>query len=77
MVRSTKFSVTWYGGNFPEFVPFRRIQQGDHLSSYLFYLCLERLSIMLEEATRNRLLIPISFQRQIKISHIFFADDIF
>lgn len=63
MVRSTKFSVTWYGGNFPEFVPSRRIRQGDHLSPYLFYLCLKRLSIMLEEATQNRLLIPFSFQR--------------
>ena len=32
---------------------------------------------MLEEATRNCLIIPILFQGQIKISHLFFANDIF
>ena len=31
---------------------------------------------MLEEATRNCLIIPIFFKGLIKISHLFFADDI-
>ena len=61
MVHLTKFSGTWNGVNLLEFVPPRGTRKGDPLSPYFFILCLERLSIMLEEATQNRLIIPISF----------------
>ena len=77
MVRSTKFSVTWNWVNLPKFVLSRGIWQGDPLSSYLLILCLEQLSIMLEEATRNRLIILIFFWRLVKYLICFFVDDIF
>ena len=53
------------------------IRQGDPLSPYLFILCLEMLSIMLEEAIRDRLIHPINFRGQVRLSHLFFTDDIF
>ena len=47
------------------------------LSPYLFILCLERLYILLEEAIQDRAIHPVTFRSQIKISHLFFAHDIF
>ena len=35
------------------------------------------LSIMLEEAIRDRLIHPINFRGQVRLSHLFFTDDIF
>ena len=45
----------------PEFLPSRLITQGDPLSPYLFILCLERLSIMLEDAVRKKQIQPTTF----------------
>ena len=67
----------WNGTPLPEVVPSRGVRQGDPLSPYLFILCLERLSLKLEEAVRDKLLYPISFRGQVRLSHLFFADDIF
>ena len=47
------------------------------VSPYLFILCLERLSIQLSEAAQNKQLHPISFRGRVRLSHLFFADDIF
>ena len=58
-------------------VPSRGLRQGDPLSPYLFILCLERLSIKLVEAVQNKLIHPISFRGWVRLSHLFFADDIF
>jgi len=57
--------------------PSRGVHQGDPLSLYLFILCLERLSRLLEEAVRDKKIHPIGFRGQIRISHLFFANDIF
>ena len=61
----------------PEVIPSRGVRQGDPLSPYLFILCLERLSLKLEEAVRDKLLHPISFRGRVRLSHLFFTDDIF
>ena len=58
-------------------VPSRGLRQGDPLSPYPFILCLERLSIKLVEAVQNKLIHPISFRGWVRLSHLFFADDIF
>ena len=66
MISSTRFHILWNG-----------MRQGDPLSPYLFILYLERLSLKLEEALRDKLLHPISFCRRVRLSHLFLADDIF
>ena len=77
MISSTRFHILWNGTPLPEIIPTRGVRQGDPLSPYLFILCLERLSIKLEEAVRDKRLHPISFRGQVRLSHLFFADDIF
>ena len=77
MISSTRFHILWNGMPFPEVVPSRGVRQGDPLSPYLFILYLERLSLKLEEALRDKLLHPISFRERVRLSHLFFADDIF
>ena len=38
---------------------------------------MERLSINLNEAVRDKLIHPINFRTGVRLSHLFFADDIF
>ena len=61
MISSTRFHILWNGSPLSEVVPSRGIRQGDPLSPYLFILCLERLSIKLNEAVRDKLIHPINF----------------
>ena len=77
MVSFTQYSVQWNGSLLLKVIPSKGVHQGDPLSPYLFILCLERLSILLEEAIRDNMIHPIVFRGQIQISHLFFADDIF
>ena len=49
MISSTRFHILWNGMPLLEVVPSRGVRQGDPLSPYLFILCLERLSLKLEE----------------------------
>ena len=72
MIRSSKFNIVWNRGSLLEIIPSRGIRQGDPLSPYIFILCLEHLSIMFEEATRNRKIVPFTFRGQIHILHFFF-----
>ena len=77
MLSLTRFHIIWNGTPLPAIVPSKGVRQGDPLSLYLFILYLERLSILLEEAVQDRAIHPVTFRGQIKISHLFFADDIF
>ena len=77
MITSTRFHILWNDSPLPEVVPSRGIQQGDPLSSYLFIFCLERLSIKLNEAVHDKVVHPISFRGRVRLSHLFFTDDIF
>ena len=77
MISSTRFHILWNGSPLPEVVPSRGIRQGDPLSPYLFILCLERLSIKLNEVVRDKLIHPINFRTGVCLSHLFFVDDIF
>ena len=77
IISSTRFHVLWNGSPFPEVVPSRGLRQGDPLSPYLFILCLERLSIKLVKAVRDKFIHPISFRGRVRLSHLFFTDDIF
>ena len=77
MISFTRFHVLWNGSPLPEVLPSRGLRQGDPLSPYIFILCLERLSIKLAEAVQNKLIHPISFKGRVRLSHLFFVDDIF
>ena len=77
MLSSTRFHILWNGTPLLEVVPSWGLRQGDPLSPYLFILCLERLSIKLEEVVRDKIIHPIKFRMRVHLSHLFFADDIF
>ena len=77
MISSTQFHILWNKTPLLEVVPIRGVRLGDPLSPYLFILCLEGLSIKLEEAIQARLLHFINFRNKVCLSHLFFANDIF
>ena len=77
MISSTRFHILWNGSPLPKVVPSRGIRQGDPLSPYLFILCLERLSIKLNEVVHDKSIHPINFKMGVRLSHLFFANDIF
>ena len=77
MISSTCFHILWNGSPLPDIVPSRGVHQEDPLSPYMFILCLEQLSILFEEAVREKKIHPVTFRGQIKILHLFFTDDIF
>jgi len=57
-------------------VPHRGLRQGDPLSPYLFILCAEGLSSMLQRTEENGKIEGISVCRGApRINHLFFADD--
>ena len=62
MLSSTHFHIMWNGTPLPAIVLSRGIHQGDPLSLYLFILCLERRSILLEEVVRDRAIHPVTFR---------------
>lgn len=56
--------------------PTRGIEQGDHLSPYLFLLCLEGLKGLIQKAVTNGCILGFSLCKNgSKVSHLFFVDD--
>ena len=75
-ITSVTYSVIINGSTHGCIVPTRGLRQGDPLSAYLFLLCAEGFSALINEATRCQQLNGISICRgSAKISHLFFADD--
>lgn len=71
-----KYKITHSGKEFGSIVPSRGIRQGDPLSSYLFLICMEGLTVLIQDNERRRLLIGIKVARGVPVlSHKFFADD--
>jgi len=73
MISLTCFNIMWNGTPLSTIIPSGGICQGDLISPYLFILCLERLSILLEEVVRDKTIHSVNFTGQIKISHLFFV----
>ncbi|GKV43150.1 hypothetical protein SLEP1_g50482, partial [Rubroshorea leprosula] len=77
-VSSVTFEVLLNGREAGRVTPTRGLRQGDPLSPYLFILCAEGLTAMLNDAVTRGSLHSIQICRQApKISHLFFADDSF
>ncbi|KAA3485793.1 putative Transposon TX1 [Gossypium australe] len=75
-VCSVSYSVSLNGSTSEWFSPSRGLRQGDPLSPFLFLICAEGFSILIEEAKRKGLVrgAPIGTAR-FSINHLFFADD--
>ena len=57
-------------------MPSRGLRQGDTLSSYLFLLCADGFSSLINKAIRSHTMSGLSICRcSAMISHLFFADD--
>lgn len=63
------------GSKAGKFTPTRGIRQGDPLSPYLFVICMELLTHIIETEVENGSWRPISVGG-VQLSHIFFADDL-
>uniref|UniRef100_A0A803PAN7 CCHC-type domain-containing protein n=1 Tax=Cannabis sativa TaxID=3483 RepID=A0A803PAN7_CANSA len=77
-ITTVSFSVLVNGEISGLIQPQRGLRQGDPLSPYMFLLCLEGFSCLIQEAERADKIHGVKFGREgLKLSHLFFADDSF
>ena len=75
-VTTPSIAVLWNGSKLENFSPCRGIRQGDPISPYLFVLCIERLSHLINEEVRKGKWKSIRLSRRgPDLSHLFFSDD--
>uniref|UniRef100_A0A803QN76 Reverse transcriptase domain-containing protein n=1 Tax=Cannabis sativa TaxID=3483 RepID=A0A803QN76_CANSA len=75
-VRSVSFSIILNGSIKGLFLPGRGLRQGDPLSPFLFLLCSEGLSCLIQEAERAGKIHGLRFgSLEQRLFHLFFADD--
>ncbi|XP_030503843.2 uncharacterized protein LOC115719079 [Cannabis sativa] len=75
-VSTVTYNVTYGGKIMGPIYPGRGIRQGDPLSSYLFLVCAEGLSSLLQQYERNRWLTGCQVARGApRVSHMLFVDD--
>ena len=75
-VSLTSFSILINGKLYGMITPARGLWQGDLLSPYLFLLCAEGFTSLLQKAELEGHIHGVSIcRRALKISHLFFADD--
>ncbi|GLU03918.1 hypothetical protein SLE2022_210890 [Rubroshorea leprosula] len=76
-VSSTKISILVNGDRTKSFTPSRGIRQGDPISSYIFILCMEYLSIKLFTGMASGMWKDTKAGKSNPtLSHLFFADDL-
>ena len=76
-VTTTSISVLVNRGVLDSFNPSRGIRQGDPLLPYLFILCIECLSHLIELKCRDGSWTPLTASRgNVGVSHLLFVDDI-
>lgn len=75
-ISSAKYQICHAGKQYCNIISGRGIRQGDPLSSYLFLVCMEGFTSLIQDYERRRLLSGIQVARGVPtISHMFFADD--
>lgn len=76
-VRNARSQILWNGEPLEAFQHTCGLRQGDPLSPYLFVLCMERLSYIINEKVNRKKWHPIKPCRgSPAFSHLFFADDL-
>lgn len=76
-VTTSSISIFINGKPSQFFEPTRGIRQGDPISPYLFIICMERLSRIIEETVTLKAWTTVSITHKgPKISHLFFTDDL-
>jgi hypothetical protein len=75
-VWSVSYAILINRGLVGNIQPSRGIRQGDPISPYLFLICAEALSALLQQVERKEIItgVPTSL-RGPRLSHLFFADD--
>lgn len=53
-VTTSSFSILWNESKLPHFQPSRGLRRGDPLSSYMFVLCMEKLSLLINRKVKNK-----------------------
>ncbi|XP_050222721.1 uncharacterized protein LOC126672813 [Mercurialis annua] len=76
-VSSVRFSFLINGVVKGACIPSRGLRQGDPLSPYLFLICAQGLSSIINNRVNAGLIQGVEFGDNCKVSHIFFADDSF
>ena len=75
-VKTMSYSVLINGEPKGRIIPTRGLRQGDPISPYLFLLCMEGLSALLQKEVRMGRIMRVPVCRGApKISHLFFTDD--
>jgi hypothetical protein len=75
-IRSVTYSILINGQPQGLITPSRGIRQGDPLSPYLFILCAEALSSLLQSSAREGRILGVPLSRGgTRINHLLFADD--
>ena len=76
-ISSVSTSLLFNGGSFEPFKPSRGIRQGDPLSPYIFILCMEFLSQLIQEKCEAKVWCPVKASRSgPSFSHLFFVFEI-
>lgn len=76
-ISSTSISILFNGGKLNSFKPTRGIRQGDPLSSYIFFLCMEYLGYLINKECTDKKWVPMKASKDnVGIPHLFFADDL-
>ena len=76
-ITSTSISVLVNGSKLESFHPSRGIRQGDPLSPYIFIMCMEYLTHLIEGKCVDGSWFPLKASREnVGISHLIFADNL-
>ena len=76
-ISSVSSTLLFNGDCLKSFRPSRGIKQEDPLSPYMFIMCMEFLSHLIERKCENKSWIPVKTSRNgLPFSHLFFADDL-